>query len=418
MKRFFICFMFAIVFVLIGVPETAVSLEMYWKIYNPMPQLTYYHACAYTDITGTDVVYTVGGNGASNKIYEFDFTTDTWLTSSMTLNYGVQKNAATVVKGKIYCIGGQDENLNAVNYNQEFDPATGTITDRAAMPTARFNFGALTWNDSLILCIGGETPSYCYNIVEIYNPVADSWQTATPLPMSICSFACGLTGDIIYISGGYNGSYIQNFWIGIIDTLNATSIMWTFSPLPPTLYRRGHVGTCCENKFFFTGGYGTSGGPLPDTWYYDPSDGWHQLPDKPTPVSSSQCAVYVAPLDGGIFFCAGGSFNSKITEGLVDLWSGIINADSGRDSPDFGFSKCPNLTGNQIDVTYTNPINGKVSLNAYDYMGRLIRILVSSVEKPGKKSVIWNTENLKNGIYFLRLEIKGKVDKHKLILIR
>ncbi len=415
------------------ISKTTVTQSSFWKIYsNPMPAPNYYHACVYTDVTGTPTVYSLGGNtgSATNAIYAFNCTNETWTTLSTVLNHATQRCVAAVVDGKIYVIGGGDDSFNALNYNQEFDPVAGTVIDRANLPVGRHFLGAVAWRDTLIYVIGGQSGSTYYNSVDIYNPANNTWTTGTNLPTTNRSFAIGISGDTIFVAGGYNGDYVTNLYIGVINPTNPQSITWSQGPNIPTgpsgTPGRSRVqGACVLGKFYFTGG-DDHGVPAYDTWYYDPADNqWHQSLNKPTPISNAQNAVYVPTLNGGTFFCPGG-YNTasgtatNATEGLINLGVYGISEkpDAHKINSTFGFaSNMSNPTKDAV-IVYTLTRTTNVSLKVFDVTGKLVTTLVNGMELAGTRKISWDTKNLANGIYFLKLEAEGKVATHKLILVK
>jgi hypothetical protein len=411
--------------------QTTVVQSAFWKVYsNSMPAAVYYHACVYSDVTGTPTVYSLGGYTAAaiSTIYEFDCNTETWSTAAATLNHAVWRQAAATVGGRIYVFGGYDASTVVQNYNQEYDPVAGTVTDKTPMPTARQFLGAVAWQDTLIYVIGGQSTGY-YDIVEIYNPATDSWTNGTALPITNRSFAIGISGDTIYITGGYNSSaYVSATYIGVIDPVDPTVITWTAGPMiptgPSTQAGRSRVqGACVEGKFYFTCG-DDHGVEAHDTWYYDPADAqWHQTLDKPTAISNTQCAVYVPVLDGGTFFCPGGyntatSSGTNAVEGLVNLSTGIEeNPLVGGELASFGFAPMRNPTRDPM-ISYATSLPGRVVLKVYDGAGRLIQTLVNSELPAGVKTVHWDTRAIANGVYFLRLEAENNSATQKMILVK
>ncbi|UCF70195.1 MAG: hypothetical protein JSW49_08325, partial [candidate division WOR-3 bacterium] len=308
-----------------------------WETYASLPTTLGYNASAYSDATGTPTVYAPGGTISTSTlngeitIHAFNCNTETWSTLSTTLNHGVYRHAAATVNGKIYIVGGSDGVTSYSTWNQEFDPVAGTVTDRAALPVGRYFLSAVGWNDTLLYVLGGQGTTY-YNRVDIYDPASNTWTTGTNMPTTNRSFACGISGDTIYYTGGYSTTLYQSAsYMGIINPADPTSITWTqIDDIPigtSGLAGRSRVqGACIGGYFYFTGGddHG-SANPAYDCWYYDPaSTDWVQMPDKPTPISNSQCAVGVPPLDNGTFMCTGG-YNTLVgaacadVEGLIDL---------------------------------------------------------------------------------------------------
>jgi hypothetical protein len=67
-------------------------------------------------------------------------------------------HAAAVVNGKIYVMGGAGADNKPVGGVQVYDPATGSWSTRANMPTARALFGASAVGGT-IYAVGGTTSS-------------------------------------------------------------------------------------------------------------------------------------------------------------------------------------------------------------------------------------------------------------------
>lgn len=416
------------------VTATTNSSSAAWKIYsNSMPAAVYYHGTAWTDVTGSATVYSLGGGTGStayNTIYAFDCPTETWSTLSTVLNHAVQRNVVAKVNDKIYSISGGDAALNPVSYNQEFDPVAGTVTDRAPIPTAAQFAAGVAWRDTLIYFVGGQTSSGYLNTVQIYDPTADAWTTGTSLPITNRSFGIGICGDTIYVAGGYNSSgYVTGAYMGVIDPATPTSITWTAIANIPTgpsgtPGRSRLQGAGVEGKFYFTGG-DDHGVPAYDTWYFDPAlMSWIQTLDKPTPISNTQCAVYVPVLDGGTFFCPGGyntagGAGTGATEGLIGLAVGVEeNPGSQMVGTAFGFAPVTNPIKGYAGITYTLTQSGRVSLKVFDYTGRLVTTLVDGNQAAGTRSVLLDAAHLANGIYFVRLQAEGNAATLKLVLVR
>jgi N-acetylneuraminic acid mutarotase len=124
-----------------------------WETKSSMPTGVRYYASAVVN----NKIYFIGGaiNGTLNQIYDPE--TDTW-SFGASLPVGVDSAAAGATTGtmapqKIYVIGGK-QNLDAVNFNQVYDPETDTWSTGEPLPTRRFGLGVAVVNDSLY-AIGG-----------------------------------------------------------------------------------------------------------------------------------------------------------------------------------------------------------------------------------------------------------------------
>lgn len=85
----------------------------------------------------------------------------------------------------------------------------------------------------------------------------------------------------------------------------------------------------------------------------------------------------------------------------------------------FGISAhMANPTKNLNRITYTTTKAGQVSLKVYNNTGRLVETIVNAVQPVGVKTVSWDTSNITNGVYFLRLDAHGETATRKMILVK
>ena len=64
-----------------------------------------------------------------------------------------------------------------------------------------------------------------------------------------------------------------------------------------------------------------------------------------------------------------------------------------------------------------------VSISVYDLMGRKVRTLVSGVQSPGYRSVVWNATNdmgrhVSAGVYIYSIQAGNFIQKRKLVLMK
>ena len=97
-----------------------------WAVAAPMPTARYYHAAA--EVGGK--IYAIGGHD-NNGVYlsvveEYDPAANTWTTKAP-MPTGRQFLAAAAVGGKIYAIGGIANNGGILSVVEEYDPAANTL---------------------------------------------------------------------------------------------------------------------------------------------------------------------------------------------------------------------------------------------------------------------------------------------------
>lgn len=87
----------------------------------------------------------------------------------------------------------------------------------------------------------------------------------------------------------------------------------------------------------------------------------------------------------------------------------------------FSFAKLgayPNPFTRHTTLSYSLPVDGKVSLEIYDISGRAVMKLVSSERKAGSYKVDFDVKRLSSGVYFARLNCGNLLCTTKLVLIK
>lgn len=86
-------------------------------------------------------------------------------------------------------------------------------------------------------------------------------------------------------------------------------------------------------------------------------------------------------------------------------------------SKPFVFEKLyPNPCRDIIKIRYNSPDPHKVVITLYDAAGRLVKKVFDGRSKVGMNEILYSTQNLSNGIYFVRLKIEEKQMVQKVIL--
>jgi N-acetylneuraminic acid mutarotase len=191
-----------------------------WTAKAPMPTARSAGAAA---VIG-NLIYVAGGRPPRGQDFAvYDTLNNRWTTLT---NMPTQRNhlAAAAIEGKVLVAGGR---LGAgftspmTNVLEVFDPATGTWSMRAPMPTTRGGVNGLAV-DGCLFVWGGEGPSGVFAQNEMYVAALDRWYRLEPLPVPVH----GVTGAAfldgwIYApgggtaTGGSSGSTIhQVFWVG------------------------------------------------------------------------------------------------------------------------------------------------------------------------------------------------------------
>jgi ligand-binding sensor domain-containing protein len=78
----------------------------------------------------------------------------------------------------------------------------------------------------------------------------------------------------------------------------------------------------------------------------------------------------------------------------------------------------PNPFNPETKIEYTIPKSGKVKLEVFDNLGRLVKVLVEKTQNAGKYQVLFVGDNIPSGIYLYRLTTEQSSITKKMVLIR
>jgi hypothetical protein len=362
-----------------------------------------------------------GGYNYHSYTYQYDPITDSWATMA-NMPYAVDWLDASYVNGHFYVFGGYDGTPH--NYNMIYDVAGNVWSNGANMPIARMAGGQVVYNDSLIYMLGGYNGSGPSNDVQIYNVYTDGWTTGTALPQTNMMQGVAMTGDTIWLVGGYNGSAAYStLYYGVINPSTCETIAWsTGSALPVPNFNNGATQLTRNNKWFLhiVGGFENAATITNHAWEYDVElDTWTALPDYPMTITRNDFLIG-HEYRTEIYVCGGdptGGWTATDQVWKLPWYTGVAEKPNQSESTfTFGFAAMANPSRGMI--SYTTPVSGRVVLKAYDGTGRLVETLVNAVQPAGTKIVNWDTNNIANGVYFLRLEAQGEVATHKMILVK
>src|SRR5439155_1223016 len=161
-------------------------------------------------------MYILGGfniNVAStNQIWQFDpngAVGAKWLQRVNTPE-GIMYAPTCAINGIIYVGGASDFSGGTVidtTNSFSFNPTTNTTGAITAIPRATGETRGLTFNGKMLVMGGGRVAPNPSNIVNIYDPVANTWTTGNPVPSftnARRNFPTDTNGtDHIWLAGGY-----------------------------------------------------------------------------------------------------------------------------------------------------------------------------------------------------------------------
>ena len=195
-----------------------------------------------------------------------------------------------VVNGKIYAIGGRQDNWG-LSTNEEYDPATNTWTTKTPMPTPRSDFGIAVVQNK-IYCIGGmryfdysghgEGILCAFN--EVYDPLTDTWENKTSMPTTRQRPIANVVNDKIYLIGGFQYQDLPppqtTIRLDVNEVYDPETDSWTTKTPIPTASSNPASATV-NNKIYVISGFHSDLNQI----YNPESDTWSQGAPIPTAVA-------------------------------------------------------------------------------------------------------------------------------------
>ncbi|MFH1734977.1 MAG: kelch repeat-containing protein [bacterium] len=377
---------------------------------------------------GGNYLYASGGEDADSiyrNAYKFDIENDWWIEVA-SCPAAMSFHGAAFVNGKFYAMGGVDSPW----HNYEYDPATDTWLGREDLPEpVYFGFSAVTHNDNYIIVAGGGSGIYIWpasNVVQVYDPLTNSWTLETSLPQNGLGNNCidYIGEDLVISTGG---------WLNAIPTTQS----WIGSGFPggtphPVFDVTVDVSTTGAVVIPETGGqfdYSvtlTSSSPgfspfeywvmilFPDSSWLGPvfDPVFYHLPeDSVVAFDSTQIVPGNAP--GGAYL-----LEAYVGDYPDDVWDSstiTFEKDDGvgialeQSADQFALvTVYPNPFNPTAVISYELRVTGSVLLNVYDIQGRLVATLVDGYRNAGLHEVTFDASGLASGVYLYSLEVSGE----------
>lgn len=246
----------------------------------------------------------IGGN-APGMVFEYDPAADKW-TRKKDMAIKVHHQAQAAYNGKLYVFGGCLKGISGeggVQNAWEYDPAADSWRALAQMTVKRCSAVAEEVGGKIFL-IGGLEPlengqgTRVTGLNQMYDPVADTWITRSPMPTTRNHAFSGAVNGKIYVIGGRLGAGNIPATTNI-DTVEeydpATNLWGVVKERMPTL-RSGGGATTCNGKIYVGGGEWITRefhAALRALEVYAPAtNSWEVLPSLPGAVHGNAMACF------------------------------------------------------------------------------------------------------------------------------
>jgi N-acetylneuraminic acid mutarotase len=292
--------------------------ECAWRAGAPMPTPAFSTASAAHD----GKIYVFGGvSGAPsvlNLTQQYDPATNQW-TSKAPMPVASHNLAAHTIGAHIYVLAAYG-GIGFMNQLWRYDPVANTWETRNPKPTYRYEFASAVLAGRIYVLGGDGTvdngpwesgkPWELKTLVEIYDPVADSWSTGQPAPFAFSSVAtCVAAGEIFIFGGRANPNRsVQAFTLAF----NPGSNSWS-TKAPMELAADGLSCVSAGEDFYVVAGRGNEGAVNLVRRYDPATDAW--LPSS-TRLPSSRYWATAAVVDEEMFVFGGNGMDNDVLDSV------------------------------------------------------------------------------------------------------
>lgn len=370
-------------------------------------------------------------------------------TSVASLNQDRSGLGVASVGGKIYAIGGQEYEIGVKNeiggWMEIYDPSTNIWTWGQPMPTARDYF-AVTVVRNRIYTIGGRTSDGSLtDAVEYYDVVEGAWHSDTPLPVAALGLKAVAINNKIYVLGGKSSSDgLETVYAGSLDQ---TPPELTISVSPDQLWPPNHkmvdivVSIVTSDEYYSDpsvilesvvssepddapgGGDGNTNGDIQGADFGTDDREFQLRAERDAKGSSRIYTITYKAIDvSGNEAVAVTSVSVPHDQG--DLKKHSILADESSSSESYArFQNHPNPFNPETSISYTIPEASHVTLEIYNISGERIATLINEQSDSGYHSVNWDSKDdlgrsVAGGIYFCKIQVGSYHKTIRMLLLK
>lgn len=391
----------AFLLVLFGAASETYAQE--WIEEMRLPQALYSIAA----VAAEGDIYVAGGTdgrgAVSGALFRYDVDEGSWQSDLPAMDEPRYFAAAAVLGGKIYVIGGRDEDDEILDGVEVFDLRTQEWGEVDDLQEERYGHTAVVLDGRIYVLGGADEDGKILKTVEVYDPAEDEWQISEEwtLDEPRTAFATVAVGRSAYSFGG-----ISRVPLPQVQRFNFQSGAEVFIP-PGLLDARAYVAAVAvgDTSVFVIGGRNARNRVLDDVVVFMPSENplrqWRRGP-RLRAARDSFGAVEVA---GTVYVIGGRDGDDRAIDSMESFSpSSMVATENPRETSFDLEQNHPNpfTTSTRISFMIGNAA-GHVQLEIYDVQGRLVSRLVDGHLPPGRYDVEWNGESqghfVPSGVY-------------------
>ena len=246
---------------------------------------------------GVEKLYIVGGydgSGALATFYRYDSMANVW-EAMAPMSTARDNSAAATVDGKLYVMGGYDDDGDALSSVERYDPAKNAWEAVAPMSTARDNSAAAAVDGKLYV-MGGYDDSDALSSVERYDPAKNAWEAVAPMSTARIDSAAAVVDGKLYVMGGRAAGNA----LSSVERYDPAKNAWE-AVAPMSMARNGSAAAVVDGKLYVMGGRAARNA-LSSVERYDPAkNAWEAV----APMSTARIDSAAAVVDGKLYVMGG-----------------------------------------------------------------------------------------------------------------
>ncbi|MEZ6017362.1 MAG: Calx-beta domain-containing protein [Planctomycetota bacterium] len=292
-------------------PATPGSLPGLWRTSTQMPAQMGEVACGEVD----GMIYVFGEGDM--RTFRYDVLNDTWNSTLPTRPFHGTHHACEVVNGKVYLIGGLYGGDGRV---QIFDPMTNQWTMGAQMPWAGGSCVTALIGGRIYVG-GGIVGSSTVANFAVYDPALDSWTSLGAMPLGVNHAAASTDGQRMYVFGGRQGANVPQVGFTNVQVFDPVAGTWqasTSGQVAAMPFGRGGTGKAVwyRGEFYVLGGEDPTH-TFGEVQAYNPATNtWRRDADMPT----ARHGIFPVLFQDRLFVIGGGLTAGPGASALVEVF--------------------------------------------------------------------------------------------------